>query len=110
MEGLVKGDVVVLGFPFSNLIETKKRPALILKVPKGDDLIVCQITGNSNEESVEVKIIKGDFMKGKLRLKSYVRMDKIFSVEKFLIKYKIGSLRKEKFDEILEEVCSYLKS
>jgi hypothetical protein len=31
-------------------------------------------------------------------------------MEGFVIKYKIGALRKEKFSEILEKVCGYLKS
>jgi mRNA interferase MazF len=30
MERLVKGDVVVLPFPFADLTETKRRPALII--------------------------------------------------------------------------------
>ncbi len=110
MEGFVKGDVVILEFPFSNLIKAKRRPSLIIKVPKGDDLIACQITGNSYEKSVEVPIKKEDFNKGNLKIESYLRLDKIFSVEKTLIKYKIGSLKKEKFDEILNGVCSFLKS
>ena len=110
MEGFVKGDVVVLEFPFSNLIKSKRRPSLIIKVPKGDDLIVCQITGNSYDKFVEVPIKKEDFNKGNLKVESYVRLDKIFSVEKSLIKYKAGSLKKEKFNQILDGVCSFLKN
>jgi len=110
MEGFVKGDVIVLEFPFSNLIQIKRRPSLVIKVPKGDDIIVCQITGKSYEKSVEILIKKEDFSKGNLKIESYVRLDKIFSVEKSLIKYKIGSLKKEKFIEILERVCSFLKN
>ena len=30
MAGFVKGDVVVIPFPFSDLTETKRRPALVL--------------------------------------------------------------------------------
>ena len=110
MEGFVKGDVVILEFPFSNLINAKRRPSLIIKVPKGDDLIVCQITGNSYDNSVEVRIKKEDFSKGNLKVDSYLRLDKIFSVERALIKYKIGSLKKEKFNEILNDICSFLRS
>lgn len=110
MEGLVKGDIIVIEFPFSNLLESKKRPALIIKIPKGDDLIVCQITGKSYEKSVEIPIRKEDFSHGNLKLDSYLRIDKLFSIEKSLIKYKIGSLKKEKFNTVIETVCSYLKN
>lgn len=110
MEGSVKGDIVVLEFPFSNLMQVKRRPTLVVKVPKGDDIIVCQITGRSYEKSVEIPIIKEDFYKGNLKVDSYMRLDKIFSVEKSLIKYKIGSLKQEKFNDIINKICSFLKS
>jgi len=110
MEGFIRGDIIVLEFPFSNLIQIKRRPSLIIKVPKGEDMIVCQITGKSYEKSVEIPIKKEDFSKGNLKVESYIRLDKIFSVEKSLIKYKIGSLKREKYAEIIERVCSFLKN
>ena len=63
MEGFVKGDVIIIEFPFSNLIQVKRRPSLVIKVPKGDDIIVCQITGKSYEKSVEIPIKKKIFIK-----------------------------------------------
>ena len=110
MERLVRGDVVILEFPFSNLLQAKRRPSLIIKVPKGDDLIVCQITGIPYEKSVEIPIKTEDFHKGSLKVDSYIRLDKIFSIEKSLIKYKAGSLKQEKLDEIIDKICSFLKS
>ena len=109
MEGLVRGDIIVLEFPFSNLIQVKRRPSLVIKVPKGDDVIVCQITGRSYEKSVEIPINKEDFHKGNLKVESYIRLDKIFSIEKSLIKYKVGSLKQEKFNEVIDKICSFLK-
>ena len=110
MEGFVRGDIVILEFPFSNLIQFKKRPSLVIKVPKGDDIIVCQITGKSYENSVEIPIKKEDFYKGNLKVESYIRLDKIFSIEKYLIKYKVGSLKQEKFNEVIDRICSFLKN
>jgi mRNA interferase MazF len=40
----VKGDVVVVPFPFSDLTQAKRRPALVLAGLEGNDLILCQIT------------------------------------------------------------------
>ena len=110
MEGFVRGEVVVLEFPFSNLINVKRRPALVIKVPKGEDIIVCQITGKSYEKSLEISIRREDFHKGSLKVESYIRLDKIFSVEKSLIKYKVGLLKQGKFRQILDEVCSFLRN
>jgi len=47
MGGFVKGDVVVMPFPYSDLSATKKRPALVIAVLDGDDVILCQITSQS---------------------------------------------------------------
>ncbi len=44
MERFVKGDIVVLPFPYSDLSSSKKRPAMVLADLKGDDIILCQIT------------------------------------------------------------------
>lgn len=109
MERLVKGDIVILEFPFSNLIQVKRRPALIIKIPKGEDLIALQITAKSQEPFVEIPINNKDFEEGKLKTDSYLRLDKIFSIEKSLVKYKIGSLNKDRFKEIIDRVCGYLK-
>jgi len=110
MEGFVKGDIIVIEFPYSHLKEFKRRPVLILKVPKGEDIIVLQITGSSYEKSLEIPIRKEDFSKGSLKRDSFTRLDIIASIEKSLIKYKIGALKQEKFDEIIDKVCSFLKS
>lgn len=110
MEGLVRGDVIILDFPSSNLIQAKRRPALIVKVPKGEDIIICQITAKSQEKSVEIPIMKKDFSKGELKRDSYVRIDKLTTIKKTRIRYRIGSLKNEKFEEILNEIIAFLKS
>ena len=110
MEGFVRGDIVVIEFPYSNLKDTKRRPVLILKIPKGEDIIVLQITSSSYERLVEIQIKKEDFKKGNLKKDSYIRMDKIASIDKSLIKYKIGSLKQAKLNEILDNLCSFIKN
>jgi mRNA interferase MazF len=44
MGRFVKGDVVVIPFPFSDLSATKRRPALVITALPGEDVILCQIT------------------------------------------------------------------
>lgn len=109
MEKFVKGDVVVLDFPYSDMKNKKRRPVLVLKIPKGDDVIVLQITASSYEKNVEIKIKNDDFKQGGLKRDSFIRIDKIASVEKSLIKYKAGSLKLEKFKEIMDKIISFLR-
>ena len=47
MGRFIKGDVVVVPFPFSDLSQSKKRPALVLADLTGDDLILSQITSQN---------------------------------------------------------------
>ena len=47
MAEFVKGDVVVVPFPFSDLTQAKRRPALVIATLEGDDLILCQITSQN---------------------------------------------------------------
>ena len=109
MERLVRGDIIVIEFPYSNLKNSKRRPVLILKIPKGEDIVVLQITKSSYEKQLEVVIKKEDFRQGNLKKESRIRIDKIASIDKSLVKYKIGSLKQEKFNQIIDEVCSFLK-
>ena len=109
MERLVKGDIIVLEFPFSDLKSYKRRPSLIIKVPEGEDVIICQITAESQKKNVEIPIKNNEFANGGLKRDSYVRIDKITTIKKTRIKYKIGSLKPEKFREIIERVISFLK-
>ena len=51
MERFVKGDVVVVPFPFSDLTAAKRRPALVITAFPGDDVILCQITSRASQTS-----------------------------------------------------------
>ncbi len=48
------GDIILVNVPFTNFIESKQRPALILSNPnynsKSDDIIICGITSNLGQE------------------------------------------------------------
>jgi mRNA interferase MazF len=47
MGRFIKGDVVVVFFPFSDLSNAKKRPALVLADLSGEEVILCQITSKA---------------------------------------------------------------
>ena len=68
MEKFVKGDVVVVPFPFpfSDLTQAKRRPALVVSVLEGDDLILSQITSKFVKDTYAISIEGKDFEKGGL--------------------------------------------
>lgn len=42
MERFIKGDVIVLPFPFTDLSSAKRRPAVVLADIKGNDYIIIR--------------------------------------------------------------------
>ncbi|MEM3374177.1 MAG: type II toxin-antitoxin system PemK/MazF family toxin [Candidatus Woesearchaeota archaeon] len=100
MEEFVKGDVVVLPFPFSDLSNSKKRPALVVAKLKSDDIILCQITSQNRIDDYSIILANDDFKQGSLNLTSLIRANKIFTTDKSLILYKIGTLKENKIKEV----------
>jgi mRNA interferase MazF len=105
----VKGDVVVLPFPFSDLTRAKRRPALVIAVLEGDDLILCQITSQSIRDNYAISINDNDFAEGSLKQPSNLRPNRIFTADSHIVLYRVGSLKKEKINEIIEKVIEVIR-
>jgi len=105
----IKGDVVVLPFPFSDLSASRKRPALVAAALKGDDVILCQITSEARIDDYSIVLANKDFKKGKLPVTSIIRPNRLFTADKSIIKYKAGSLNKKKIKEVEEVIVKIFK-
>ncbi len=79
MEEFMKGDVVIIPFPFSDLRNSKKRPALVLAKLQGDDLILCQITGKARFDKYSITLKDLDFREGKLNVDSMIRLNRLLA-------------------------------
>ena len=100
MEEFMKGDVIVLPFPFSDLSYSKKRPALVVANLKGDDTILSQITSKARTDDYAISLKEADFKHGSLRITSRIRPNRLFTADKSIVLYKIGSLKKTKIGEV----------
>ncbi|GIK40569.1 MAG: mRNA interferase PemK [Chloroflexota bacterium] len=110
MGGFVKGDVVVTPFPFSDLSDAKKRPALIVAKLTGDDVILCQITSQSVADSYAIPLIKSDFSTGGLRQESNIRPNRIFTADSNIFLYRAGVLAPEKVQEVVARVVEIIEA
>jgi len=97
-------EIVLLPYPFSNLEERKFRPAVIVSNnsfnKKSDNCIAVPMTSVIKNEPFSILIHETDLARGKLIKLSRVRVDKIFSVEKTLVRAKIGILNDFIFDDL----------
>ena len=104
MEKFVKGDVIVLPFPFSDLSKSKKRPALVVADIQGDDIILCQITSEARVDNYSIVLANDDFKSGSLNLTSMIRPNRLFTADRSIILYKIGLLKESKIKEVEKEI------
>ena len=74
-----KGEVVLVPYPFSDLSQSKLRPALVLASVSGDDYILCQITSRPYSTRVVVVIIENENPESGLHVKSFARPEKLFT-------------------------------
>ncbi|MGA2514938.1 MAG: type II toxin-antitoxin system PemK/MazF family toxin [Thermodesulfobacteriota bacterium] len=109
MAKFVKGEIVVIPFPFSDLTQAKRRPALILATLEGDDLILCQITSQTIKDNYAISITDYDFETGGLKKPSNVRPNRIFTADTHLVLYRVGTLKKEKLNEVIERVVEIVR-
>ena len=66
MGQFIKGDVVTILFPFTDLSGNKKRPAFVVADLRGDDIIVCQITSKAKSDFYALPLNTDDFISGSL--------------------------------------------
>lgn len=109
MAEFVKGDVVVVPFPFSDLTQAKRRPALVIANLAGDDLILCQITSQNITDRYAISLQSSDFSEGGLNQTSNIRPNRLFTAERGIILYKAGQLKTEKLNEALAKIVEIIQ-
>jgi mRNA interferase MazF len=109
MGKFVKGDVVIIPFPFSDLTGVKRRPAFVVADLPGDDIILCQITSAARSDPLALALANNDFILGSIPVESYIRPNKIFTADKNIILKSIGHLSDKKTDEVIKAIVSIVQ-
>lgn len=102
--------VVLVQFPFSDLSQSKLRPAVVLADAGRDDWILCQVTSNPYSDLNVVELTDDSFASGSLRLTSYARSTKLFTANSSLIASEIGQLKQVPFKDIINTVVQVFES
>ena len=104
------GAVVLVPFPFSDLSQTKLRPALVLAEVGRGDWILCQITSNPYGDARALELRDDGFQTGSLRVVSYARPGKLFTANYSLILALIGILKPGVLKQVIEAVIDILQA
>lgn len=105
-----KGAVVLVRFPFSDLSQTKLRPAIVLADVGRGDRILCQVTSNPYGDPSAVVLEQIAFVSGSLHVTSYARPGKLFTASRDLITAEVGALKPEALTQIVDAVVALLRT
>lgn len=109
---LLRGDVILVPFPFTDLTAVKLRPAVILTPePTGPDLVVAYLSSVIPDEPLPTThlLIRSDhpeFRDTGLKQTSVIRLDKLMTIAKSRVRRRLGRLG----PLLLAELSSHLKS
>lgn len=99
------GDVVVIPYPFTNQTRTKLRPVLVITAPDGQgDFIGLAVTSKGYHANA-IALTQPDMQAGKLPRPSWVRTDKVFTLNDSLMVKTVGRVTAELLREAHSGLC-----
>ncbi len=103
------GAVVLVPFPFSDLSQSKLRPAVVLADAGKGDFVLCQITSKAYADARAVELTDASFSTGSLRVVSYARPAKLFTANSSLIVSQVGELTEDTLKQIVDAMVDLLR-
>ena len=91
----MKGKIVLIPFPFTDLTSTKLRPALVLIEGEADCVVAfisSKVPAQPSPTEVLISEDQGEFASTGLKRTSVVRLDKVATVSKRLMLGEIGEI------------------
>jgi mRNA interferase MazF len=85
------GDLVLLNFPFTSETGAKQRPAMVVLDTGDDDVLVARVTTQAHASRFDM-VIK-DWTSAGLIAPSTVRLHKLATIERLLVRRKLGRLQ-----------------
>ncbi len=103
------GDIILIKFPFSDQLNQKKRPALVISDSGDEDILVARITSHPPQSTIyDVELI--DWQQEGLAFNSVVKLNKLASIEKSLIDKELGKLSPADYKIVKEKFISFINS
>ncbi|QJQ97154.1 type II toxin-antitoxin system PemK/MazF family toxin [Halomonas sp. PA5] len=101
------GDVVLIPFPFSDLQSRKRRPVLVLRPADRYGDMVCLAITSSPQHADALILEESSFAAGTLPKRSWVRYEKVFTLNDSLVVGHFGALTPAAFKKVLQLFCKH---
>ena len=108
----MKGKIVLIPFPFTDLTVAKLRPALVIHAGKRDVVVAfisSRIPAEKSETDVMITSKHPAFKRTGLKTDSVIKLDKIATVLKELIVGELGEIDENLRKEINEKLAMIFK-
>jgi mRNA interferase MazF len=103
-----RGDLLLVPFPFSDLSATKRRPVLALTEPdRYGDFIAIPVTSRPQAEH-GVSLTAVDLVRGVLPAPSWIRTDRIVTLNSSLVVKSIGRVSERAVAAAVERFCAHI--
>jgi len=103
-------NIVLVDFPFSDLVRSKVRPVIVISNDfyntHFDDLIGVPVTSNLEARDYCIELNNKDLVNGHLITVSKIKVDRVFSFDKNLIRKVIGKVN----DKIHQQIIGILNN
>lgn len=101
-------DIVLLPFPFTDLSSSKRRPVLVFSLPdRRGDFLAVQLTSQPGHDGA-LEIGTADLGLGTLPKATWLRPEKVFTLNTSLVVQRAGQLTPEAFVRCRAAVCAVL--
>ena len=104
------GSLVLVPFPFSDLSQSKLRPAIVVADAGRGDWILCQVTSNPYGDPRALALFDNDFLSGNLRVKSFARPGKLFTASHSLLVSVVAVLTEQACANVVAAIIHMLES
>ena len=103
------GKVILVPFPFSDLSQSKLRPAVVLADAGRGDWVLCQVTSNAYGDPAAITITDECFIQGSLRITSFARPGRLFTASSGLMLAEVGTLKGNTAGQIIAAIIKMLQ-
>jgi mRNA interferase MazF len=106
-------DIILIPFPYTDLTETKQRPAIIVSNNNYndtlDDVVVCAVTSKFQRDEFCIELLDKDLDYGNLPEVSFVKAHKLLTIHKSKIIKKYSRVKEDYFSTIQDRIADLIE-